>query len=173
MRRADGAERRRAHYSDESADRKGSRTGQSYCFGFAVPELVAGGSIVPKKAAQAPVLRLCCYGSAVLMRLVLRIIGTWLLAIALILAVIDGTKSLAANALVLTPLSDLWAMLNMQSLQALQGFAASRLFGAVLVPVLDAVLNAPGFAVIGIPGALLALLGRARHSRRYVSTGEF
>jgi hypothetical protein len=107
------------------------------------------------------------------MRLILRVIGTWLLGISLILIVIDGTKSLAANALVMTPLADLWSMLNPPSLAAVHGFAESRLFGAVLVPALDAVLNYPGFAVIGIPGIVLALLGRARHARRYVRTDEF
>jgi hypothetical protein len=107
------------------------------------------------------------------MRLILRVIGTWLLGIALILVVIDGTRSLAANALVLTPLADFWTMLNPPSLAAVHGFAESRLFGAVLVPALDAVLNYPGFAVIGVPGIVLAVLGRTRRARRYIRTDEF
>jgi len=107
------------------------------------------------------------------MRLVLRVIGTWLLGIALILAVIDGTKSLAANAVVTTPFAELWAMLSPSSLDAVRGFVETHLFGTALLPALDALLGYPGFAVVGVPGVVLALLGRARYARRYVRTDEF
>lgn len=99
------------------------------------------------------------------MRLVLRVIGTWLLGIGVILLIIDGTRSLAVNALVLTPLQETWVSLHPASLEAVRGFFASRFFGALLEQVLTAVLTFPAFAVFAVPGIILAILGRSRASR--------
>lgn len=106
------------------------------------------------------------------MRLVVRTLGTWLLSIAVILAVIDGTKSLAANGVVTTPLGDLWTSLNAGSLQWVQTFLESRFFGPVLTPMLASLLSVPSFAVIGVPAIVLAFLGRSRYVRQYVKTDE-
>ena len=43
------------------------------------------------------------------MRLVFRLLGTWLIGIALVFLVVDGTKSLAANALVFTGFGQAWS----------------------------------------------------------------
>lgn len=94
------------------------------------------------------------------MRLLLRFLGTWLIALALVLLVIDGTKSLGANALVLTSLADLWTQLHPASLASVQEFFDSRFFEDLLDAALTALLGYPAFAVIGIPGIVLALLGR-------------
>ena len=107
------------------------------------------------------------------MRLVLRIIGTWLLGLALILMIIDGTKSLAANALVMTSLGDTWNSLNAGGLAALRGFIDTRFFGPVLEPILTAMLFCPGFVALGIPGVLLVFFGRSRRSRRFVRQDRF
>jgi hypothetical protein len=107
------------------------------------------------------------------MRLILRIVGTWLLGLALILLIIDGTKSLSANALVWTALGDTWNGLSAQSLVAVRTFFASRFFGPVLLPGLDAVLRMPGFAVLAVPGAILAAVGRSRRARVFVRQDQF
>jgi hypothetical protein len=99
------------------------------------------------------------------MRLILRIVGTWLLGLALILLIIDGTKSLSANALVWTALGDTWNGLSAESLIGVRTFFASRLFGALLLPGFDALLRLPGFAVLAVPGAVLAAFGRSRRDR--------
>jgi hypothetical protein len=104
------------------------------------------------------------------MRLFLRVLGTWFLGLAVILLIIDGTKSLAANALVTTSLGDSWSSINLQSLEWTRQFLNSRFFGALLDPVFASLLALPGFAAIGVPGLLLAYAFRARHVRRYVST---
>lgn len=106
------------------------------------------------------------------MRLILRTLGTWLLSIAVILAVIDGTKSLAANRLVMTPLGDIWTSLNVASLQWVEAFLQSRFFGAMLSPLLAGLLTVPAFVVVGVPAVLLAFLGRSRYIRQYVKTDE-
>jgi purine-cytosine permease-like protein len=104
------------------------------------------------------------------MRLLLRILGTWLLGMALILVIVDGTRSLGADALVMTSLSDTWTSLHAESLEQLRGFLASRFFG----PLLEIVVTAlPGWLVLGVPGALLAWMGRTRRARVFVKQDQF
>ena len=102
------------------------------------------------------------------MRLLLRILGTVLIAFAVILLIIDGTKSLGANAIVLTSLQDTWTMLHPQSLDAVKQFFETRLFGPVLETVVSALLSFPGWAVVGVPGVLLAWAGRSRRERIFL-----
>lgn len=102
------------------------------------------------------------------MRLILRIVGTLLIALAVILLIIDGTKSLAANALVFTALEDTWTALSPASLSALRDFLATRLFGPVLETAVTAILGLPGWAVIGVPGLVLAWAGRSRRERIFL-----
>jgi hypothetical protein len=102
------------------------------------------------------------------MRLLLRIIGTWGIGLAVILIVIDGTKSLGANTLILTPLGDTWSMLGAPSLEVTREFIATRFFNALLLPAFETVLTFPTFAVIGVPAILLALLGRKPSRERYL-----
>ncbi|HEV7717528.1 MAG TPA: hypothetical protein VGO70_00970 [Arsenicitalea sp.] len=104
------------------------------------------------------------------MKFFLRVLGTWLLALAVILLIIDGTKSLAASAVMMTSLGDTWTTINAQSLDVTRQFLSSRFFGPLLDPVFGALLGLPGFAVIGVPGLLLAFMFRSRHERRFVST---
>ena len=102
------------------------------------------------------------------MRLILRILGTWLLGLSLILLIIDGTRSLANNALVFTSFGENWASIHAPSLEAVHGFIASRFFGPVLDPVIGFVFAAPGFLVLAIPGVILAVMGRSRRVRMFV-----
>lgn len=102
------------------------------------------------------------------MRLVLRVLGTWLIGLALVLLVIDGTKSLGANAIVFTSLAELWTQIHPPSLDAVRGFFDSRFFADLLDAALAAVLAYPAFAVFGVPGILLALLGRKPHRERFL-----
>src|SRR5690606_33522410 len=102
------------------------------------------------------------------MRLLFRLVGTWLLGVALILLIIDGTRSLAADALVLTSLGDSWRALHADSLEQVRGFVASRFFAPLLDGAVTALLGLPGWAVLGVLGMLLAWLGRTRRSRVFV-----
>ncbi|MDB5562778.1 MAG: hypothetical protein JWN11_2196 [Hyphomicrobiales bacterium] len=104
------------------------------------------------------------------MKLFLRVLGTWLLALAVILLIIDGTKSLAASALMTTSMGDTWVAVNAQSLEITRQFLSTRFFWPLLDPVFTALLKLPGFAATGVPGLLLAFLFRSRHERRFIST---
>jgi ABC-type phosphate transport system permease subunit len=102
------------------------------------------------------------------MRLLLRIAGTLLIATAVILLIIDGTKSLAANGIVITALGETWQQVSPQSLDGLKQFFETRLFGALLEAIISAILGFPGWAVIGVPGILLAWAGRSRRERVFL-----
>ncbi|HWA20078.1 MAG TPA: hypothetical protein VG757_13895 [Devosia sp.] len=102
------------------------------------------------------------------MRLLLRILGTFLIAVAVILLIIDGTRSLAANAIVMTSLGDTWTGINPQSLEQLRAFLATRFFGPLLEAVVSGLLGMPGWAVTGVPGVLLAWAGRSRRERVFL-----
>lgn len=107
------------------------------------------------------------------MRLLLRLIGTWLVAVALVLLIIDGTRSLGNNRLVLTSLADTWSWINAESLEQARLFLGSRFFAALLDPVWAAILQLPAWVVIGIPGAIVAWMGRTRRARVFVRQDQF
>jgi hypothetical protein len=106
------------------------------------------------------------------MRLLLRIVGTTLLAAALILLILDGTRSLGENALVMTSLGSTWEMVHADSLQQVRAFLATRFFGPLLETVVNAVLSFPGWAVLGVPGIVLAWLGRSKRTRVFVKQNQ-
>jgi hypothetical protein len=107
------------------------------------------------------------------MRLLFRLTGTWLLALALILLIVDGTKSLGANAFVWTPLGELWLTIHAPSLEGLRSFIATRFFDVLLLPAADFVLGLPAWVVFGVPGIVLAVMGRSRRSRLFVHQDQF
>jgi hypothetical protein len=80
-----------------------------------------------------------------MLRFISRFIGTWLVAGALVAAVVDGAKSIAASSVVITPLSETLALI-----------ASGEASGGPAAP-------APGFIwswLLGAPtAALLAALG--------------
>ena len=107
------------------------------------------------------------------MRLLFRLLGTWLLGIALILLIIDGTRSLAASGLVMTSVGETWNQLHEASLIETQTFLSSRFFGPLLQPVVSGLLGLPGWLVFGVPGGLLAWMGRTRRARVFVKQDQF
>ena len=106
------------------------------------------------------------------MRLILRVAGTWLIGLALVLLVIDGTRSLGANALIFTSLSDLWTQLHPPSLAGVEAFFESRFFADLLDAALKTLLDYPAFAVVGVPGIVLALAGRKPRRERYLRADQ-
>lgn len=102
------------------------------------------------------------------MRLVLRIAGTWLIGLAFVLLVVDGTKSLAANDVLLTTLGNAWSGVHPGSLVAFGSLIEGQLFAQVLDQTLDKILDWPAFAVAGAPGLLLLLLGRVPRRERFL-----
>ena len=99
-----------------------------------------------------------------------RFVGLWLIAGALVALVIDGTKSIAASHLMVTPLGLAWYTLSPTSLLSAQTFVQQKIEAYVghwlWDPLIQWILMLPGWLVLGFIGAWLVYVGR----RRTVST---
>ncbi len=97
------------------------------------------------------------------MLVLLRIIGVWLLLLAMVAAVVDATKSLAGGgAWVVTPMGEQWQALNADSLAATKTWMENTLGPISWDPVMTTILHAPTWVVFGIVGVLLYWLGQKR-----------
>ena len=81
-----------------------------------------------------------------MIRFVFRLLATILLALAVILAVLDATRSVAMSRLVLTPLGESWKALSPATLESVQTALEAR-----WPPLWDIV----GVWLLSIPGSIL------------------
>ena len=101
------------------------------------------------------------------MKFIARVFGTWMIALAVVLIVVDGTKSLAADAMTLTSLGSLWASLHPQSWEALQAAIALHLAPLSLDGVAEAVFSVPSWAAAGLLGVVALIVGRKRRKTAF------
>ena len=94
--------------------------------------------------------------------IVLRGTGLCLVAIAFITLVVDGTKSIAASALVFTPLGEGWFKIHAPSLNLLQAVIERYTFPYFWDPVFLNFLLLPVWLVVAVLGFVLIYLGRPR-----------
>jgi hypothetical protein len=97
-----------------------------------------------------------------MIRFLLRFLGLWILAAAFVWLVIDGTKSIAGNAVFFTQLGKTWYELNPNSLQLLQPAIERHVAVWLWNPVIQTVLEQPTWLVLGVTGSILILLGRRK-----------
>ncbi len=97
-----------------------------------------------------------------MIRFLFRSIGFLAIAAAFLLIIYDGTKSIAANAVFITTVRNLWDMINAASLASLRPVIEGNLGRFVWDPAFTGFLNSPSWAVIGILGIIFILLGRKR-----------
>ncbi len=100
-----------------------------------------------------------------MMRFLVRLVGLFALAGAVVALVVDGAKSLAASTLVLTPLGEAWLKASPRSLAALEAGLAAHLGRGATDIVTGAVLALPVSLVSGALGALLLLAARPARYR--------
>jgi hypothetical protein len=98
-----------------------------------------------------------------MIRFFFRFIGLLCLALAFVLLVYDGTKSIADQTFYVTSVEAIWSNVHQSSLSALQP-AVEKIMGpapwrSVIKPY---VLDAPMWAALGILGAILILFGRKK-----------
>lgn len=97
-----------------------------------------------------------------MIRFLFRMLGLLFLAGAFVFFVYDGTKSIAANAIIYTPLADTWNAINAASFARLQP-AIEQHIGTWLWDILARwLLTAPTFVVSGVIGAMLVIIGRRK-----------
>lgn len=100
-----------------------------------------------------------------MIRALIRLMSMVALAVAVIMAVLDATRSIAADAVVMTPLGASWAALAPSSLDRLELLATESLPALLWDPVAVGLLRLPGFAVFAVLALLLALAGRRPNQR--------
>jgi hypothetical protein len=97
-----------------------------------------------------------------MIRFVFRFTGLWILAAGFVALVRDGTKSIAANALFVTSLTDDWNNIHSASLDQLK-VLVERYTGPAFWDGLSVyVLARPSWLFLGIIGSLLILIGRKK-----------
>lgn len=90
-----------------------------------------------------------------------RLVGLLLLAGAFVLLVYDGARSIADQAVRLTPLGELWNDIHQSSQQAVRTMVEG-VAPWLWTDVVKVVLNQPAWAVLGVLGLLLLLIFRPR-----------
>jgi len=97
-----------------------------------------------------------------MIRTTFRFLGIWLLAAAVVAAVIDGTRTIAEGRLIVTPLGQTWFQLNAVSLNFVQAWIERTLNPRLWDPVLTTVLAAPTAAAVFAVSLLCLVLGRPK-----------
>jgi hypothetical protein len=97
-----------------------------------------------------------------MIRFLFRTLGLLFLAAAFVFLVYDGTKSIAANAVIFTKVSEVWTIVHAQSLQQVRPLIERNLPAWLWDPVAVTILDAPALAVFGVVGAVLVVLGRRK-----------
>ncbi len=96
------------------------------------------------------------------MRVLLRLAGFVVVAMAFLLVMLDGTRSIGGGTLVYTSVSEVWRMAHPRSLQMLQPLIEQAKIPYLWDPATLWVLLAPAALVLLVLGLLLVRLGRAR-----------
>ncbi|HEY0146877.1 MAG TPA: hypothetical protein VGB93_12190 [Methylovirgula sp.] len=105
-------------------------------------------------------------------RFFLRLIGLLLLAGAFAALIVDGTRSIAAGALALTPLAQTLAWLSPQKFEALKPQLQHHVPHFVWDPLIVHLLTAPTWIVAGALGALVLLITQKRRPKIGYSNRE-
>lgn len=94
-----------------------------------------------------------------------RLFGFIILALALVLAVLDITRSITASALVLTPLADAWMTFNPQTFEAAKEVVTNMLPLFVWDTVIGFVLALPSWLIFWVLAMVLLWLGQKRDNK--------
>lgn len=101
-----------------------------------------------------------------MIRFLFRFVGFWILAGGFVALVVDGTRSIAASSLVVTPARSAWTSLSPASLDVVRVRASSLapwLWDDLLSPILDL----PLFLLLALIGLLVMGIGTARRRSHY------
>ena len=97
-----------------------------------------------------------------MLRLLFRLLAMLALAVAVIMAVLDATRTIAAEQLVLTPLATSWMAVSPDTLETARSFVQSRMHPLFWDPVLVRILDLPGFVVFAALAFLFYAIGKPR-----------
>jgi hypothetical protein len=104
-----------------------------------------------------------------MLRFIFRLAAMVALAVSVIMAVLDATRSVAASALVMTPLNSSWLAVSPDTRSAFESYVRDKLGPLLWDGAIAWVLNQPGFAVFAVLAFILYAIGYRRPRR----TGQF
>jgi hypothetical protein len=97
-----------------------------------------------------------------MIRFLFRFLGLICLAGAFILAIYDGTKSIAGNRLFFTTVRTLWDLLSPNSLAQIKPLISPYANGVLWDPGMIAILAAPACTMLACLGIVFLMLGRRK-----------
>jgi len=96
-----------------------------------------------------------------MIRFLLRFIGLCMLATGFVFFVYDGTKSIANQQFVYVKVSDLWAIVNQNSLMAVQAWLRQNALWA-WDPYMQTFFDLPTWVVLACLSVILIVIGRRK-----------
>lgn len=105
-------------------------------------------------------------------RFIFRLAAMVALSVSVIMAVLDATRSVAASALVMTPLNSSWLAVSPDTRSAFESFVRDKVNPLLWDGAIAWVLSQPGFAVFAVLALILYAIGyrRQRPSGRFAAT---
>ncbi len=100
-----------------------------------------------------------------MIRFLFRLLAMISLCVAVIMAVLDGARSVAASAVTFKPLGVSWFETSPDTLNLAQAIIQRYLLPIIWDPAMIWVLNQPGFAVMAVLSLLLYIAGYKRKPR--------
>ena len=100
-----------------------------------------------------------------MIRFLFRLTALFLLAVAIILGVVDATRSVAVSEVVTTPLGQSWYAVSSSTLNLAQALVQRYTVPQLWDPVMIWILNLPGFVVFGVLALLFYAVGRKPRRR--------
>ena len=94
----------------------------------------------------------------------LRAAGFLVLALALVAAVLDLTRSIASSKVLITSFSGIWSNFSASSLEAAREAVMSLLHPALWDPVISSIIALPGWLVLWLVSMLLLWAGKRREN---------
>lgn len=105
-----------------------------------------------------------------MLRFIFRLAAMIALSVSVIMAVIDTTRSVAASALVLTPLNTSWLAVSPDTRAAFESYVRGKANPLVWDGAIAWVLAQPGFAVFAVLAFLFYAIGYRRRRHEFAPT---
>ena len=106
-----------------------------------------------------------------MIRFLFRLLSMLALSVAVIMAVLDATRSIASSALIMTPLATSWAAVSPDTLTAARAAVETRLHPSIWDLLIAPIIGLPGFAVFAALAFLFFAVGkRPERARRHLLT---